>query len=90
MKNKEEIEHLADKIYGEYSGYHKVSFVKGYTQCQEDMDKKYTEKDMITFAFDTYYYISGIMGVPFNQVSKNRTHAEYNFKNYINSLNKQD
>jgi len=61
------------------------------TQCQEDMaDKKYTEEDMIKFAFDTYCYISGIMKVPFNQVSENRTHAEYNFKEYINSLNKQN
>jgi len=68
-----------------------VAYKKGYTQCQEDMaDKKYTEEDMIKFAFDTYYYISGIMKVPFNQVSENRTHAEENLKVFINSLNKQD
>jgi len=53
-------------------------------------DKKYTEEDMIKFAFDTYCYISGIMKVPFNQVSENRTHAEDNLKVFINSLNKQD
>jgi hypothetical protein len=57
---------------------------------QETLDKKYTEEDMIKFAFDTYCYISGIMKVPFNKVSENRTHAEDNFKEYIKSLNKQD
>ena len=58
-------------------------------QCQEDMvDKKYTKEDMIDFAFDTYCYISGIMKVPFNQVSENGTHAEENFKEYVK--NKQD
>ena len=47
MKNREEIEQLADERYGEYAGYHKASFVNGYTQCQEDMaDKKYTEEQM--------------------------------------------
>jgi hypothetical protein len=57
---------------------------------QETLDKKYTEENMIKFAFDTYCYISGIMKVPFNKVSENRTHAEDNFKEYIKSLNKQD
>jgi hypothetical protein len=60
-------------------------------KCQEDMvEKKYTEEDMIKFAFDTYCYISGIMKVPFNKVSENITHAEENLKVFINSLNKQD
>ena len=27
----------------------------GYKQCQQDMIEKYTEQDMIKFAFDTYY-----------------------------------
>jgi hypothetical protein len=66
-----------------------VAAIKGYTQCQEDMaDKKYTKKDMIDFAFDTYCYISGIMKVPFNKVSENGTHAEENFKEYVK--NKQN
>ena len=39
MKNKEEIEEIANKLYGEYTGYHKTSFVNGYKQCQEDMTK---------------------------------------------------
>jgi hypothetical protein len=89
MKTQEEIEQLAFKSYGDT--LLKGSFIHGYTQCQEDMvEKKYTKEDMIKFAFDTYYYISGIMKVPFNQVSENRSHAEDNFKEYINSLNKQD
>lgn len=76
MKSKEEIEQLAQEWFLKY---------------QENMaDKKYTEEDMIKFAFDTYCYISGIMKVPFNKVSENRTHAEDNFKDFINSLNKQD
>lgn len=39
MKTKGEIEVIADKLYGEYAGYHKASFVNGYTQCQLDMVK---------------------------------------------------
>jgi hypothetical protein len=100
MKTKEEIEKLAQEIHY-VSQYHGLDengcfnqyqgFIKGYTQCQEDMaEKKYTEEDMIKFAFDTYYYISVIMKVPFNQISENRTHAEDNFKEFINSLNKKD
>ena len=98
MKSKEEIEQLAKEVhydsaqqgldangcFNQYQG-----FIKGYSKCQEDMaDKKYTKKDMIDFAFDTYCYISGIMKVPFNKVSENGTHAEENFKEYIK--NKQD
>ena len=30
MKSEEEIEEIANKIYGEYTGYHKASFVNGY------------------------------------------------------------
>ena len=89
MKTKEEIEQLAAREYWN-SNTESRSFIKGYTQCQEDMaDKKYTDEDMIKFAFDTYCYISGIMKVTFNQVSENRTHAEDNLKVFINSL-KQD
>jgi hypothetical protein len=48
MKSKEEIEDIANKEYGEYSGYHKASFTSGYIQCQEDMvEKKYTKEDML-------------------------------------------
>ena len=47
MKTKEEIEQLAAKEYWN-SNTESRSFIKGYTQCQEDMaDKKYTEEDVI-------------------------------------------
>jgi hypothetical protein len=98
MRSKEEIEQLAES-YLQKNKYNfdnwkeiehvKRTYIDTYTQCQKDMaDKKYTKKDMIDFAFDTYCYISGIMKVPFNQVSENGTHAEENFKEYIK--NKQD
>lgn len=46
MKSKEEIEQLAADIiktrFNETDGYHKVvyveAYIKGYTQCQEDMN----------------------------------------------------
>jgi hypothetical protein len=53
MKTYTEIEKLAFKSYGDT--LLKGSFIHGYTQCQEDMAEKYTEQDMIKFAFDTYY-----------------------------------
>lgn len=56
---------------------------KEVEELKDMADKKYTEDDMIKFAFDTYCYISGIMKVPFNQVSENRTHVEENLKEYI-------
>lgn len=37
------------------------------------------KEQMIDFAFNTYYYISGIMKVPFNQISENKKHAEDNY-----------
>ena len=87
-------EDMADKKYTEedmLKCWNTYGYNNGYNQCKKDMaNKKYTEEDMIKFAFDTYCYISGIMKVPFNQVSENRTHAEENLKVFINSLNKQD
>ena len=61
MKSKEEIEKLA-KDYAETFRlktqkigwyFEKIEdYTKGYTQCQEDIaDKKYTEEDMISFAY---------------------------------------
>lgn len=75
MKSKKEIEQLAFKTYGD--GFLKGSFIHGYTQCQKDMaDKKYTEKDMLK----CWNYLMAAM------TSKNPVF----FKDYINSLNKQD
>jgi len=51
------------------------AFIDGYEKCEEDMvDKKYTEEDMI----DVFNFLS------FN----NKSFSE--FKEFINSLNKQD
>jgi hypothetical protein len=60
-----------------------LAIEKEVEELEDNKDKKYTEDDMIKFAFDTYCYISGIMKVPFNQVSENRTHVEENLKEYI-------
>jgi len=45
-------------------------------------EKMYSEEDMIEFAFDTYHYISELMGVPFNLMSENKLHAMYNFERF--------
>ena len=44
--------------------------------------QKYSEEDMINFAFDTYCYISELMGVEFNKISENKLHAMYNFEQF--------
>ena len=54
-------------------------FVNGAKFMQERM---YSEKDMINFAFDTYCYISILMGVEFNKISENKLHAMYNFEQF--------
>lgn len=63
MKTKEEIKKLSTKFYksngsggGQYTeGFQDgrlTGFVDGYVKCQEDMvDKKYTEEDIISFAY---------------------------------------
>jgi len=59
--------------------YERELFIAGYKLAQQRM---YTEEDMINFAFDTYYYISKLMEVPFNQISENKLHAIENFKQF--------
>jgi hypothetical protein len=54
-------------------------FIKGAKWQQE---RKYSEEDMIEFAFNTYHYISELMGVPFNLMSENKLHAMYNFEHF--------
>jgi len=51
MKSKEEIEQLAneeykDKLHNPFFTAAPMGYIKGYTQCQEDMAKKYTEEDL--------------------------------------------
>lgn len=84
MKTQQEIEQLAeqytqDGIYLSDSEKQQteIAYMTGYTQCQEDMaDKKYTEEDMLN-CWNT---------VMVAMTNKNPIF----FKDYINSLNKQD
>ena len=73
MKTQEEIEQLAAREYWR-NNVESRSFIKGYTQCQEDMaDKKYTEEDV-----RNAFFSGGVMkGID-------------EFNHFINSLNKQD
>jgi hypothetical protein len=44
MKTKEEIEQLADEQFEKGNIYeYELGFIKGYTQCQQDMDDKWFE-----------------------------------------------
>lgn len=89
MKSKEEIEQLAHELYPvvmvsiftqrdkvDKNRERRIIFIEGYTQCQEDMDKKYTEEDMI----DAIIYGSSLT----------TCNIKLYAHNYINSLNKQD
>ena len=83
MKTQEEIEQLAEsKINCEFMSpkwaMYKKGYIKGYTQCQEDMaDKKYTEEDMLK-AFEK--------GALYGSTKNGNTHY---FDEVIKSLNKQ-
>jgi hypothetical protein len=60
------------------------AFVKGYTQCQQDMaDKKYTEEDLINFAH--LYFQEN-----FNSTLQTCKSTQQILQQFINSLNKQD
>ena len=81
MKTQEEIEKLAEQYWSKQP-YNEDAYVVGYTQCQKDMaDKKYTEEAML-FAF-----VHG--GTKFEE-NKDASILHKNFKELINSLNKQD
>ena len=93
MKSKEEIKQLAllkypRVIHDPYNpieddnSYERKIWIDAYTQCQEDMaDRKYTEEAML-FAF-----VHG--GTKFEE-NKDASMLNKNFKELINSLNKQD
>lgn len=87
MKTSEEIEQLAEKYYPPYPDgiitdeirALREGFIKGY-RCQEDMaDMKYTEEDMVAFA----YQFSSI------NVSDFRKHLK-DFDLNLKEKNKQD
>jgi len=51
MKSKEEIEYAAANLANP-NVCKTTNWIEGYTQCQKDIaDKKYTEEDMISFAY---------------------------------------
>jgi hypothetical protein len=83
MKTKEEIEQLANEwtngIDESYKVLLKAAYIKGCTQCQEDMaDKKYTF-NQITDAIAMARKING-----------KETYYKYSMEEILNSLNKQD
>jgi hypothetical protein len=88
MENKETLEEAAEQYVIDesflpvYKEECERSFKNGAKWQQEQDKNKYSEEDMIKFAFDTYHYISKLMGVPFNQISENKLHAMYNFEQF--------
>ena len=95
--NKEEIEQLANEKCG-YLVDEMFGFIKGYTQCQEDMaDKKYTEEDMLGFLNFYNAFDFNKLGYRYRYPSMDGSEKKYNqnidkkiLEEYINSLNKQD
>jgi hypothetical protein len=84
MKTLEEIQESAIAKYGKgiYSIEEIDAYVVGYTQCQNDMDKKYTEEDMKkAFKFYAYAHIS--------QQPHSYEKLEQDYLQFIQSLNKQ-
>lgn len=82
MKTIEEIEQLAkeeykDNLHNPFFTAAPMGYIKGYTQCQEDMaNKKYTEDDM------EKAFIAG------GKLARNIENPGFN--EFINSLNKQN
>lgn len=98
MKSKEEIEKSANEFSKDYikttsnsilqSTFKlEVGYIKGYTQCQEDMaDKKYTEED-IREAIDMARMLSHVSCLEDGEHRLKYSNTE---EDIINSLNKQD
>ena len=89
MKTRQEIEQLAqeeykDNLHNPFFTAAPMGYIKGYTQCQEDIaDKKYTEEDLRK-AFK--YGIEMEAGIE----SFDYKNYPDGFSQFINSLNKQD
>lgn len=87
MKTYTEIEKLADEVYpttdmGKLKS--NIAFIKGYTQCQEDMaDKKYTEEDVRKVIDET---------IKACNIAQKESYGDLEIDTdlLINSLNKQD
>ena len=89
MKTKEEIEQLAKEYAKQFEYWSSsspfIDYIKGYTQCQEDMAKKYTEEDIIKLMsmatkWDTFKDGDIEYGMDMDSF----------FKYLINSLNKKE
>ena len=97
MKTQKEIEQLAKEYsdigkeagltYKEYT-LENIAYIKGYTQCQQDMaDKKYTEQDLrkaIELARETESVRRGALSEDWDDIEK------YDEMDIIYLLNKQD
>jgi hypothetical protein len=89
MKNEQSLDEIVKKVFPTQKGLNTVDtdrimlrrniWLKGAKYVKE---RSYSEEDMINFAFDTYYYISKLMEVPFNQISENKLHAIENLKQF--------
>lgn len=75
------IQDEVQKIHHQYGTTEKANY-EIQKLFDEELNKKYSEEDMINFAFNTYHYISELMGVPFNKISENKLHAMYNFEQF--------
>jgi hypothetical protein len=81
MKSKEEIEQLAENSsynnsehFEDYQDGMFYGYIKGYTQCQEDMNKKYTEEDVFVIAKKLW-----------NDIFNNETLTYNSFEEYFNN-----
>jgi hypothetical protein len=83
MKTKEEISELAKG--NDRRGYERNCFIDGYTQCQEDMVKNYTEREVVIMLQDCAIHF-GIM----NKSKDDGTFTTQIDKWVKNKLNKQD
>jgi hypothetical protein len=107
MKTQEEIEQLAFLEYPRVindpynpmeddNAYERQIWIDAYTQCQEDMAKKYTEEDMLKAIEKARDIFDGKDCFTAEDVSGCTEVCTYNWKfqfsedDIINSLNKQD
>jgi hypothetical protein len=91
MKTKEEIEQLAESIYHQMFSSNPFvvaeskGYIKGYLQCQENIDNKYTQDD-IRMAYNK--------GCNTTRCEYEKVVPEYikpmSIEEFIQSLNKQD
>lgn len=107
MKTKEEIEQLAkeeykDDLHNPFFTAAPMGFIKGYSQCQEDMakDVEYWQgefdhwhqqaMEMAEYVADKKYTEADMLNCWNTLMVAMTNHNPIFFKDYINSLNKQD